>query len=172
MLSRPYISLSVGQVRDTPHTQTVFQHKAFSTYIFDTIWHTSGMGNFDGGWGPQKYLNSSWGATVAHGSAYSHPWLNLLIWGSSKEGQRAALLKQVNQINNERISSVADNRNRHGGIAGRSECRDPRGFYVQIPVEDMLNNISCTNEHALCNQVCQICKLKALYVKSTVCGCL
>lgn len=33
----------------------------------------------------------------------------------------------------------------------------------------MLNNNYCINKHTQCNHACQICMLKTLYVKSTVC---
>ena len=43
---------------------------------------------------------------------------------------------------------------------------------IQIPGVDMWNNNNFINEHAKCNHVCQICKLKTLYVKSIVCVCM
>ena len=40
-------------------------------------------------------------------------------------------------------------------------------LWVQIPVKDMLNNNDYENVQY--NHVCQICQLKTLYVKSTLC---
>ncbi|CDQ74434.1 unnamed protein product [Oncorhynchus mykiss] len=53
--------------------------------------------------------------------------------------------------------------------APRRFCPDRWFSYQSKCFHDIMNNIYCINEHPQCNHVCQICKFKTLYVKSTVC---